>query len=41
MFEVSGIAVSNATEELLKYATVVTASNNEDGITKYLKKLVR
>lgn len=41
MFKESGIgvAVSNATDDLLEIADEVTLSNNEDGVAEYLKKL--
>ena len=41
MFNESGIgvAVSNATNDLLEKADVVTLSNNEDGVAFYLRKL--
>ena len=36
-----GVAVANATDDLKKYAKVITDSNDEDGVANYLEKLLK
>ena len=35
-----GVAVANASDEVKKYADAVTDSNDEDGVGKYILKLL-
>lgn len=36
-----GVAVANATDDLKKYAKVITNSNDDDGVANYLEKLLK
>lgn len=36
-----GVAVDNATDDLKKYANIITDSNDEDGVANYLEKLLK
>lgn len=36
-----GVAVANATDDLKKYANIITDSNDEDGVANYLEKLLK